>query len=203
MNIILASQSPRRRELLEQVGITGFQVISPDVDERVEPGLSPAGMVEELSLRKARAAADKTGPDGLIIAADTVVALDGAVLGKPRDREDAFAMLSALSGREHRVYTGVSVLRGDRAVTEHEETAVCFRALAPGEIWGYIATGEPMDKAGAYGIQGRGALLVSGIQGDYSNVVGLPVFRLGRILAEFGVDLLKCGDITQPGSFRK
>ena len=188
MNIILASQSPRRRELLEQVGITGFQVISPDVDERVEPGLSPAGMVEELSLRKARAAADKTGPDGLIIAADTVVALDGAVLGKPRDREDAFAMLSALSGREHRVYTGVSVLRGDRAVTEHEETAVCFRALAPGEIWGYIATGEPMDKAGAYGIQGVGALLVRGIRGDYCNVVGLPVFRLGRMLARFGVE---------------
>ncbi|MCI9550741.1 MAG: septum formation inhibitor Maf [Oscillospiraceae bacterium] len=190
MNIILASQSPRRRELLEQVGITGFQVISPDVDERVEPGLSPAGMVEELSLRKARAAADKTGPDGLIIAADTVVALDGAVLGKPRDREDAFAMLSALSGREHRVYTGVSVLRGDRAVTEHEETAVCFRALAPGEIWGYIATGEPMDKAGAYGIQGVGALLVRGIRGDYCNVVGLPVFRLGRMLARFGVEPL-------------
>ena len=190
MNIILASQSPRRRELLEQVGITGIQVISPDVDERVEPGLSPAGMVEELSLRKARAAADKTGPDGLIIAADTVVALDGAVLGKPRDREDAFAMLSALSGREHRVYTGVSVLRGDRAVTEHEETAVCFRALAPGEIWGYIATGEPMDKAGAYGIQGVGALLVRGIRGDYCNVVGLPVFRLGRMLARFGVEPL-------------
>ncbi len=190
MDIILASNSPRRRELLEQVGITGFQVISPDVDERVEPGLSPAGMVEELSLRKARAAADKTGPDGLIIAADTVVALDGAVLGKPRDEADAFAMLSALSGREHRVYTGVSVLRGDRAVTEHEETAVCFRALAPGEIWGYIATGEPMDKAGAYGIQGIGALLVSGIRGDYCNVVGLPVFRLGRMLARFGVDLL-------------
>lgn len=190
MNIILASQSPRRRELLEQVGITGFQVISPDVDERVEPGLSPAGMVEELSLRKARAAADKTGPDGLIIAADTVVALDGAVLGKPRDEADAFAMLSALSGREHRVYTGVSVLRGDRAVTEHEETAVCFRELAPVEIWGYIATGEPMDKAGAYGIQGVGALLVRGIRGDYCNVVGLPVFRLGRMLARFGVEPL-------------
>lgn len=190
MNIILASQSPRRRELLERVGLKEFQVISPDVDERVEPGLSPAGMVEELSLRKARAAADKTGPDGLIIAADTVVALDGAVLGKPRDREDAFAMLSALSGREHRVYTGVSVLRGDRAVTEHEETAVCFRELAPVEIWGYIATGEPMDKAGAYGIQGVGALLVRGIRGDYCNVVGLPVFRLGRMLARFGVEPL-------------
>lgn len=194
MNIILASRSPRRRELLERVGLKEFQVISPDVDERVEPGLSPAGMVEELSLRKARAAADKTGPDGLIIAADTVVALDGAVLGKPRDGADAFAMLSALSGREHRVYTGVSVLRGDRAVTEHEETAVCFRALAPGEIWGYIATGEPMDKAGAYGIQGIGALLVSGIRGDYCNVVGLPVFRLGRMLREFGIELLRSAE---------
>lgn len=190
MDIILASNSPRRRELLEQVGITGFQVISPDVDERVEPGLPPAGMVEELSLRKARAAADKTGPDGLIIAADTVVALDGAVLGKPRDGADAFAMLSALSGREHRVYTGVTVLGGGRAATEHEETAVCFRELAPVEIWGYIATGEPMDKAGAYGIQGVGALLVRGIRGDYCNVVGLPVFRLGRMLARFGVEPL-------------
>ena len=194
MNIILASQSPRRRELLERVGLKEFQVASPGVDERVGPGLSPARMVEELSLRKARAAAKKAGPEDVVIAADTVVALDGKALGKPRDREDAFAMLSALSGREHRVYTGVSVLRGDRAVTEHEETAVCFRALAPGEIWGYIATGEPMDKAGAYGIQGIGALLVSGIRGDYCNVVGLPVFRLGRMLREFGIELLRSAE---------
>ncbi len=186
MDIILASNSPRRRELLEQVGITGFQVISPDVDERVEPGLSPAGMVEELSLRKARAAADKTGPDGLIIAADTVVALDGAVLGKPRDEADAFAMLSALSGREHRVYTGVTVLGGGRAATEHEETAVCFRELAPVEIWGYIATGEPMDKAGAYGIQGRCAAFIREIHGDYNNVVGLPVGRVYQELKGMG-----------------
>ena len=191
MNIILASASPRRRELLERVGITDFTVAAPNVDESVEPGLSPADMVETLSLRKARAAAQTLGPDGLIIAADTVVALDADVLGKPRDGDDAFAMLSALSGREHRVYTGVTVLRGDRAVTEHEETAVTFRALSPDEIWGYIATGEPMDKAGAYGIQGIGALLVSGIRGDYSNVMGLPVFRLGRILSGFGLDLLQ------------
>ena len=194
MNIILASQSPRRRELLERVGLQEFQVVSPDVDERVGPGLSPARMVEELSLRKARAAAGKAGPEDVVIAADTVVALDGKALGKPRDREDAFAMLSALSGREHRVYTGVSVLRGGRAATEHEETAVAFRALAPGEIWGYIATGEPMDKAGAYGIQGIGALLVSGIRGDYCNVMGLPVFRLGRMLREFGIELLRSAE---------
>lgn len=188
--IILASNSPRRRELLGQMGLKDFEVAAPNVDESVEGGLSPAGMVEELSLRKARAAAEKAGPSDLIIAADTVVALDGAVLGKPRDEADAFAMLSALSGREHCVYTGVTVLRGDRADTGHEETAVAFRELAPAEIRGYIATGEPMDKAGAYGIQGVGALLVRGIRGDYCNVVGLPVFRLGRMLAQFGVNLL-------------
>ena len=191
MNIILASASPRRRELLERIGITGFTVAAPNVDESVEPGLSPADMVEELSLRKARAAAQKFGPDDLIIAADTVVALDRTILGKPRDRDDAFSMLSALSGREHRVYTGVTVLQGDKAVTQHEETAVTFRELSPDEIWGYIATGEPLDKAGAYGIQSVGALLVSGIRGDYSNVMGLPVFRLGLILSGFGVDLLR------------
>ena len=191
MNIILASNSPRRRELLERVGLTGFTVAAPNVDESVEPGLSPADTVEELSLRKAKAAARSFGPDDLMIAADTVVALDADVLGKPRDEDDAFAMLSALSGREHRVYTGITVLRGDKTVTQHEVTAVTFRELSPDEIRGYIATGEPMDKAGAYGIQGVGALLVSGIRGDYSNVMGLPVFRLGQILREFGLDLLQ------------
>lgn len=189
--IILASNSPRRKELLGRIGITDFTVAAPNVDESVEDGLSPAEIVEQLSLRKARAAAKKAGPSDLIIAADTVVALDGAVLGKPRDKGAAFAMLTALSGREHHVFTGVTVLRGEEAATLHEETAVTFRQLTPEEIRGYIATGEPMDKAGAYGIQGIGALLVSGIRGDYCNVMGLPVFRLGQILSSFGVDLLK------------
>ena len=125
----------------------------------------------------------------VVVAADTIVALDGQVLGKPQDQGEAFAMLSALSGREHRVYTGVTVLGGGQAATEHEETAVAFRALSPEEIRDYIATGEPMDKAGAYGIQGVGALLVQGIRGDYCNVVGLPLFRLGRMLSGFGVKL--------------
>ena len=190
MDIILASNSPRRRELLGQMGIKGFKVAAPDVDETVEGNLHPAQIVEELSLRKAKAAAVKNDGDGLIIAADTVVALEGAVLGKPRDERDAFSMLSALSGNRHDVYTGVTVMLGGRVVTEHERTSVTFRDVEPEEIRAYIATGEPMDKAGAYGIQGRGALLVSGIQGDYCNVVGLPVYRLGRILAGLGVNLM-------------
>ena len=173
MDIILASQSPRRKELLGRMGIPEFKIISPNVDETVADGLPPAETVEELSLRKARAAGKRAGPRDLVIAADTVVALDGAVLGKPRDGAEAFAMLSSLAG------------------TEHEETAVTFRAADPEELRGYIATGEPMDKAGAYGIQGLGALLVEGIRGDYCNVMGLPVFRLGRILTQFGIEPLR------------
>ena len=111
-------------------------------------------------------------------------------MGKPADEMDAFKMLSALSGNRHQVYTGLTVIRGEQVVTEHEMTTVTFRELDPEEIEHYIATGEPMDKAGAYGIQGIGALLVSGIDGDYFNVMGLPVYRLGRILAQFGVDVL-------------
>lgn len=190
MDIILASQSPRRRELLNQMGLKGFKVTSPDVDEAIEGNRPPAQIVEELSLRKARAVAESADEDDLIIAADTVVALEGAVLGKPEDEVSAFSMLSALSGNRHYVYTGVTVIQGDKVVTQHEMTTVTFRELEPEEITNYIATGEPMDKAGAYGIQGLGALLVSGIKGDYFNVMGLPVYRLGRILVQFGLDLL-------------
>ena len=189
MDIILASQSPRRKELMGQIGLK-FKVISPNVDEHMEGNPSPAQLVEELSLRKARAVERQADGETLIVAADTVVALEGTVLGKPEDEREAFAMLSALSGNSHRVYTGVTVLQGDRAVTGHEETRVTFRELEPEEISHYIATGEPMDKAGAYGIQGLGALLVSGIDGDYFNVMGLPVFRLGQMLTGFGVDVL-------------
>ena len=189
MDIILASQSPRRKELMGQIGLK-FKVVVSHVDEHVEGNPSPAEMVEELSLRKARAVARQVDDDDLVIAADTVVALEGTVLGKPEDERDAFSMLSALSGNRHYVYTGVTVIRGGQAVTQHEVTTVTFRALEPAEISSYIATGEPMDKAGAYGIQGLGALLVSGIDGDYFNVMGLPVYRLGRILAGFGLDLL-------------
>ena len=189
LDIILASQSPRRRELMGQIGLK-FKAVSPNVDEHVEGNPSPAQLVEERSLRKARAVERQGEEESLIIAADTVVALEGTVLGKPKTERDAFSMLSALSGNRHYVYTGLTVIQGGRAVTQHEVTTVTFRELEPDEIGSYIATGEPMDKAGAYGIQGLGALLVSGIEGDYFNVMGLPVYRLGRILAGFGLDLL-------------
>ena len=130
------------------------------------------------------------GKGPIIIAADTVVALDGAVLGKPADELEAFKMLSTLSGCRHQVYTGLTVLRGEEQYTVSEETTVTFRELSAEEIDRYVATGEPMDKAGAYGIQGYGALLVEGIQGDYYNVMGLPVCRLGLLLRRLGVDCL-------------
>ena len=187
MDIILASHSPRRRELLERMGLAGFRVVSPDVDEHMEEDLPPAQLVCRLSQRKARAVREQVGDEGLIIAADTVVALDGTVLGKPADELAAFKMLSTLSGVRHQVYTGLTVLRGGEEHTEYEVTDVSFRELTQGEIEDYIRTGEPMDKAGAYGIQGYGALFISGIQGDYYNVMGLPVCRLGQLLETLGV----------------
>lgn len=190
MSIILASQSPRRRQLLEQMGFTDFIVRPAQGEELADPSLDPGALVEALSRQKALEISSAAKEDDLIIAADTVVAVDGQVLGKPHSTQQAHQMLSALSGREHTVYTGVTVCRGDQILTQHEATAVRFRPLTDQEIDAYIATGEPMDKAGSYGIQGRGALLVEGISGDYFNVVGLPVCRLGRMLTQFGVDPL-------------
>ncbi|MCQ4864504.1 Maf family protein [Pseudoflavonifractor phocaeensis] len=191
MDIILASQSPRRRELLERMGITRFKTVSPDIDERAFDGLPPEELVRRLSAEKAGAVADRVDDGAIIIAADTVVALDGTVLGKPDDDLEAFKMLSTLSGVRHQVYTGVTVLLGGERFTEHEVTDVTFRELSEQEIEQYVATGEPMDKAGAYGIQGYGALLIEGISGDYYNVMGLPVCRLGRMLSRFGIDCLR------------
>ena len=191
LNIILASQSPRRRELLEQMGIRDFTVITPGADETLEEGVPPALQVERQSRLKADAAAAQAGPGALVIAADTVVTLDGSILGKPAGEEDAFRMLSALSGRRHQVYTGVTVERDGLVLTRHETTKVRFRTLEPREIRDYIATGECMDKAGAYGIQGYGALLAQSIEGDYFNVVGLPIACLAGMLKEFGIDCLR------------
>ena len=185
MDIVLASQSPRRRELLERLGLP-FRTLVPDIDERMDRPLPPAELVAVISAEKARAAQALAGPEAIVIAADTVVALDGAVLGKPAGGADAARMLSALAGRTHHVYTGLTVLRGERVRTVSEETAVTFRTLTEREITAYVRTGEPLDKAGAYGIQGYGALLVEGIRGDYYNVMGLPVCRLGLLLGELG-----------------
>ena len=191
MKIILASQSPRRRELLERMGISGFEVRPARGEERMDAGLTPAELVEALSRQKAAEIAETAGAEDVIIAADTVVAIDGLVLGKPHDRAEAAEMLSRLSNRVHQVFSGLTVCQGQRAVTVHECTQVRFRKLSHREIEGYLDTGEPMDKAGAYGIQGYGAMLVESIAGDFYNVMGLPVCRLGQLLREFGVELLR------------
>ena len=190
MDIILASKSPRRRALLEQMGVRDFRIVTPDIDEHMDRGLPPAELVRQISLEKAQAVAAQADPNAVIIAADTVVALDGVVLGKPADKEEAFRMLSLLSGNRHQVYTGLTVLRGEQVFSQWEETAVTFRSLTAEEIEAYIATGEPMDKAGAYGIQGYGALFIEGISGDYYNVMGLPVCRLGQILGQLGMNCM-------------
>ena len=191
MEIILASGSHRRKELLGNMGIRNFHIVKPDFEEEGVQAPSPSALVETLSAGKAAAAAASlSNPNAIVIAADTVVALDNVVLGKPANREHAIAMLTSLSGKRHQVYTGVTVRQGDHAVTCHEVTAVTFRSLTPEEIEDYVATGEPMDKAGSYGIQGFGSLLVEGIEGDYFNVMGLPVCLLGQILKQFGVDCL-------------
>ena len=176
MKIVLASQSPRRKELLGRMGLE-FVTQASKIDESAFDGLAARELVATLSREKAQWIARQLDGETLVIGADTVVVRDGAALGKPKDAEDAVAMLLSLSGRDHQVCTGVTVCRGDRVLTETE-------------VRQYVSTGEPMDKAGAYGIQGLGGLLVEGIRGDYSNVVGLPVCRLGQMLKDFGVDCL-------------
>lgn len=181
--LILASASPRRKELLQQVG-ADFTVEVSDADEHTVPRTLPPDLyVQELAMLKATAVAKhRTG--GLVIGADTVVVLDGAILGKPADTADAARMLSRLSGREHAVFTGIAVCDAAtlRTACRAERTLVRFRELSDAEIAAYIATGEPMDKAGAYGIQQRGGLFVTGVTGDFANVVGLPLCTLFTLL---------------------
>ena len=180
MKLILASGSPRRRELLSQAGIE-YIVEPADIDETTTETL-PTKVVEDLSRQKALAVS-KNHPGEIVLAADTVVAFDDKILGKPVDEEDAFMMLSELSGRTHQVYTGVTIVYTDGSVNTFSEcTEVTMYENSPETIRNYIASGEPMDKAGAYGIQGIGAVLVESIKGDYNNVVGLPLARVYRML---------------------
>ena len=188
--IVLASGSPRRRELLERIGLTDFVVRVPEVEESFPGGLPPQEVVSYISREKAEAAAKLCGPGVIVITADTMVFLDDQRLGKPRDEAHALEMLTALQGRRHTVCTGVTLLQGAKRLTQSESTDVFFRSATEEELRRYIATGEPMDKAGAYGVQGRGALLVERLEGDFFNVMGLPVLRLARMLESFGVSLL-------------
>ena len=188
MALILASASPRRQELLRTLGLT-FTVMTADIDETMNPALGAEAEVARICRAKAEAVLPLAAGDDIVIAADTVVCVDDRILGKPRTEAEAAEMLRLLSGREHQVRTGVTVCTHDRAVTEVDVTGVRFRTLTEAEIAAYIRTGEPMDKAGAYGIQGKGSLLVEGIRGDFFNVMGLPLLQLSRMLEQFGITL--------------
>lgn len=189
MALILASGSPRRKQLLEMLGLA-FEVRPAKGEEFLPDGIGPEEAVKRLSFQKASGAAKDCAPGDVVIGADTIVWYDGRILGKPKDEQDAARMLSALSGNVHTVYTGVTVIKDDTVLSAAEETKVRFRRLSGPEIDAYIKTGEPMDKAGAYGAQGYASLFVEGIEGDFFNVMGLPICRLGKLLKEVGVTLL-------------
>lgn len=189
MTILLASASPRRAALLEGLGLR-FTACPTDFDEESIQESSPARLVLALSAAKAALCAQNHPDDSLILAADTIVIYKGMVLGKPADEEAACSILSTLSDQWHEVYSGVTLQRGTQIEQFYERTEVRFRALSEAEIEAYVQTGEPMDKAGAYGIQGLGALFVSELKGDYYTVMGLPLCRLGLALRNFGLDLV-------------
>jgi len=187
LKIILASASPRRAELLKMIGINDFEVIADNAEEELTPGLSPELTVCKIALQKAKNVSKRCERDSLIIAADTEVYMDGEAFGKPMDEADAVRMLKRLSGQKHRVYTGVAIISEGVVTTGAEVTDVYFRDLSDKEIEAYVKTGEPMDKAGAYGAQGKGAVFVERIEGDFFNVMGLPVCRLSGLLRKVGV----------------
>lgn len=181
--IILASASPRRKQLLEQAQLK-FSISTSTVDENVDETLLPKQVVEQLALRKANDVS-LDHEDCVVIGADTIVSINGTILGKPKDETDATEMLRLLSGDDHEVYTGVAIISKEKTIVFHEKTLVSFWELTEAEIAEYLATGEPFDKAGSYGIQGIGALLVKKIYGCYFNVVGLPLARTVRELRNF------------------
>ena len=188
MQLILASQSPRRKELLGLFRIP-FVIRSADIDESMDPGKPASEEVARVSRAKALATPREKGD--VVIAADTIVVCAGQVLGKPRDEADAYRMLRLLSGRDHQVMTGITVLRDQQELVHTEITDIHFRELSDREIHAYIATKEPMDKAGSYGIQGGAALFAEKMAGDYYNVMGLPVCRLGQMLRTIAPELME------------
>lgn len=188
MAIVLASASPRRRELLTQIGCE-FKVVTSDIVEDNTQNIRPEQLVVLQAEQKAKAVAKVVGNDDIIIGADTIVVLNDRVYGKPNDIEDAKRMLSSLSGRIHKVITGVVVLHNDAMVTDYAVTEVHMASLSNSDIERYIASGEPLDKAGAYAIQGKGAVFIESINGCYSNVVGLPLRKLTKLLKKLGVSV--------------
>lgn len=195
MRLILASKSPRRREILTMLGVP-FEIVSADASEVIPPGADACAAVQAISAQKAAAAQallQKNGgddPHRIVLGADTVVAIDGGILGKPRDRAHAAQMLRRLSGRAHSVYTGLTLLQGGKRFTAAEETRVFFRELTEEEIAAYVASGEADDKAGAYALQGKGGIFVQRAEGDFFNVIGLPVQLLYTMLQrDCGVSL--------------
>ncbi|MBE6689419.1 MAG: septum formation protein Maf [Ruminococcaceae bacterium] len=191
MNIFLASKSKRRQKILQNLGIS-FKTAPSDADEKNVPDLPPDEYVSGLAVRKLRAAREQKNynDDDLIICADTVVSYDGLIMGKPENEDDAFTMLTMLSGNWHEVYTGVAIAYDNKIAVDYEVTRVKFRELSSHEIEKYIASGEPMDKAGAYGIQDTASIFVERTEGDFFNIVGLPVCKLGMMLKEeFNIEL--------------
>jgi septum formation protein len=187
--IILASKSPRRKKILEQVGLD-FDVVVSDFDEAKLKFKTPQEMVENLSFEKAKLIAKKY-PSAIVIGADTTVIFKNEIIGKPKSKEDAVRILKLLSGNTHEIVTGFTVIKGKKSITRHVISRVKFKKLTEAEIKAYVATGEPMDKAGGYGIQERGGLFIESIDGDYFNVVGLPIFAVAEALKEFGIDIAK------------
>jgi septum formation protein len=188
--IILASQSPRRKKLLEQIGLK-IKVVPSNIDEKLNPRLKPKGQAEELSLEKVQTIAEKY-TDAIIIGADTLVDINGDILGKPKNLEEARRMIKKLQGKTHTVITGFTIMdtKSKKILTDSSETTVTFRKLSDKEIKTYITKEKPLDKAGAYGVQGIGAVLVESIKGDFFTIIGLPLGTLIPALKKFGIAIL-------------
>ena len=188
--LILASGSPRRRELLEQIGVA-HRALPVDIDESTRPDESPEDFVRRLALEKAQAGWARDDSDLPVLGSDTVVVFEGHIMGKPRDRDDGLAMLARLAGQTHRVLTAVALVKAEHHEVVLSESLVSFRPMAEAETTAYWETGEPADKAGAYAIQGLGAMFIERLEGSFSGVMGLPVFETAGLLARFGIDVLR------------
>lgn len=188
MRIILASTSPRRKELLSRTGLV-FETQESGYQEEMHLDLSPEKLAEHISFHKAKPVSE-INPEAIVIAADTFIVFDGKYLGKPKTEEEARTMLKELSGKSHEIITGVTIMNKTRTVSFTSKATVYMRDLSPETIENYIKTGEPMDKAGAYAVQGKGAVLIEKMEGDFFGAVGLPIGRLAEELKQFGIDVL-------------